>query len=101
MFEARYGPRKGSENLAEAHSRLTAFAAWAEADAALATRASTEFFGGKAGLGTQASDPRRTLGSGVVEWPGISTNAASQWGLAAIENLALIPTAINTGRLRS
>ncbi|MGN7160165.1 exo-rhamnogalacturonan lyase family protein [Sphingomonas sp. SAFR-052] len=101
VFEARYGPRKGSENLAEAHSRLTAFAAWAEADAALATRASTEFFGGRAGLGTQANDPRRTLGSGIVEWPGISTNAASQWGLAAIENLALIPTAIDTGRLRA
>lgn len=100
VFEARFGPRKGSENLAEAHSRLTAFAAWAEADATLANRASAEFFAGKAGLGTRITDPRRTLPGGIVEWPGISTNAASQWGLAAIENLALIPTAIDSGRLR-
>ena len=26
----------------------------------------------------------------IVEDPGLSTNSASQWGLAAIENLALI-----------
>ncbi|MGC6767003.1 hypothetical protein [Escherichia coli] len=32
-----------------------------------------------------------------MEWPGISTNAASQWGLAAIQNLALIPAALDRG----
>ncbi len=100
-FETRFGPRKGSENLAEAHSRLTAFAAWAESDPSLATRASNEFFAGRAGLGTRMGDPWHALPGGIVEWPGISTNAASQWGLAAIENLALIPAAIDGGRLRS
>ncbi len=98
-FEARFGPRKGSENLAEAHSRLTAFAARAGNDAGLATRAASEFFAGKAGLGTRSGDPRRKLPGGVVEWPGVSTNAASQWGLAAIENLALIPAAIDVGSI--
>ncbi len=100
-FEARYGPRKGSENLGEAHSRLTAFAAWAERDTALATRAGGEFFAGRAGLGTGTADPRRSLPGGVVEWPGVSTNAASQWGLAAIQNLALIPQAIDAGTPRT
>jgi hypothetical protein len=100
VFEARFGPRKGSENLSEAHSRLTAFAAWAEKDATLATRGANEFFAGRAGLGVATADPRRSLPGGVVEWPGISTNAASQWGLAAIENLALIPQAIDAGSIR-
>lgn len=99
-FEARFGPRKGSENLGEAHSRLTAFAAAMGGDAALATRAAGEFFGGRAGLGTIPIDPRRSIAGGVVEWPGVSTNAASQWGLAAIQNLALIPAAIDAGSLR-
>ncbi len=99
-FEAKYGRRNGSENLAEAHSRLTAYAAKAEGDAALATRAATEFFSGRAGLGTVLTDPRVRLPGGVIEWPGVSTNAASQWGLAAIANLALIPTAIDAGTPR-
>ncbi|KQN06822.1 hypothetical protein [Sphingomonas sp. Leaf25] len=99
-FEARYGPRRGSENLGEAHSRLTAFVAHETGDAGLASRAASEFYGGRAGLGVAPGDPRRTLPGGVVEWPGVSTNAASQWGLAAIENLALIPAAIDAGRLR-
>ncbi len=99
-FEARYGARRGSDNLGEAHSRLTAFVARETGDAALAARAATEFFAGRAGLGVAQGDPRRALPGGVVEWPGISTNAASQWGLAAIENLALIPAAIDAGRLR-
>ncbi|MBD8676985.1 exo-rhamnogalacturonan lyase family protein [Sphingomonas sp. CFBP 13720] len=94
-FEARFGPRKGSENLGEAHSRLTAYAARATGDAALATRGAGEFFAGRAGLGVAAGDPRIRLPGGVVEWPGVSTNAASQWGLAAIQNLALIPAAID------
>lgn len=100
-FAARFGPRKGSENLMEAHSRLTAFAASASGDDTLGTRAASEFFGGRAGLGTTANDPRRSLPGGIVEWPGVSTNAASQWGLAAIANLALIPAAIDAGSLRT
>ena len=93
-YLARFGPPFGPRNLREGHSRLTAYAAHHERDGALATRAATEFLSGDAGLGTWPSDPRRTV-KGVAEWPGVSTNAASQWGLAAIQNLALIPQALD------
>jgi hypothetical protein len=34
-----------------------------------------------------------------VEWPNVSTNASAQWGLAAIQNLALIPEALDRGTI--
>ncbi|MGP7795462.1 exo-rhamnogalacturonan lyase family protein [Sphingomonas sp. CLY1604] len=89
-FGAPYGPR----NLREGQSRLTAYAAFQDKDAALAARAAEEFLSGDAGLGTWPADPRHTV-DGVLEWPGVSTNAASQWGLAAIQTLALIPEALD------
>lgn len=92
---AKWGAPFGPRNLREAHSRLTAYAAQADGDAALAARAAEEFLSGDAGLGLTLADPRRPLPGGGVEWPGISTNAASQWGLAAIQNLALIPQALD------
>ena len=91
-------PWKG-RNLREGHSRLTAYLAHETQDAAMARRAWEEFFSGEAGLGLSTGDPRvahdgpRYLGP-TVEWPNVSTNAAAQWGLAAIENLALIPDAL-------
>jgi hypothetical protein len=94
-FDAKFGKRVGSSNLREGHSRLTAYAASRGKDPALAGRAAREFFSGEAGLGTVAQDPRHTLPGGIVEWPGVSTNAAAQWGLAAIQNLALIPEALD------
>lgn len=99
-FNARFGKRNGSTNLREGHSRLTAYAAHETRDAALAARAAAEFYSGDAGLGMAAGDPRRPvtaqpLSAPVIEWPGVSTNAASQWGLAAIQNLALIPQALD------
>ncbi len=81
-------------NLREAHSRLTAFAAHINKDPALGKRAWEEFYGGGAGLGVRADFKERhfegpdTLNP-VDESVGMSTNAASQWGLAAIQNLAL------------
>lgn len=95
---ARWGAPFGPRNLRESHSRLTAFAAHAVGDAALAARAAEEFLSGDAGLGLHRSDPRRPLPGGGVEWPGISTNAAAQWGLAAIQNLALIPEALDAAQ---
>jgi len=97
---AKWGEPFGPRNLRESHSRLTAFAAHAAGDPALAARAAQEFLSGDAGLGLYRSDPRRPLPGGGVEWPGISTNAASQWGLAAIQNLALIPDALDRGTIR-
>ena len=93
-YLAKFGPPFGPRNLREGESRLTAYAAFQDKDAALAARAAEEFLSGDAGLGTWPSDPRRTVG-GVVEWPGVSTNASSQWGLAAIQTLALIPEALD------
>ena len=93
-FLAKFGPPFGARNLREGHSRLTAYAAYQEKDRALAARAAVEFFSGDAGLGTWPGDPRQDV-AGVVEWPNVSTNAAAQWGLAAIQNLALIPDALD------
>ena len=96
VFEKALGrPRRGSSNLREGHSRLTAYAAEQLDDPALAARAAREFYSGDAGLGMADGDPRVALPGGIVEWPGVSTNAASQWGLAAIQNLALIPAALD------
>jgi hypothetical protein len=99
-FEKQFGTRGGGRNLREGHSRLTAWAARQTGDAALAARAAEEFLGGEAGLGTAESDPRVTLPGGIVEWPGVSTNGASQWGLAAIQNLALVPEALDAATIQ-
>lgn len=82
-------------NLGEAHSRLTAYAAARTNDATLARRAWAEFFAGAAGLGVHRNlSLHRISGAAVLnpvdEGFGMSTNASSQWGLTAIENLALI-----------
>lgn len=95
-FLAKWGEPFGPRNLAQGHSRLTAYAAKATGDAALAKRAAEEFYSGNAGMGMTVADPRRSLPGGVIEWPGVSTNGASQWGLAAIQNLALVPEALET-----
>ncbi|WP_081944636.1 exo-rhamnogalacturonan lyase family protein [Sphingopyxis sp. MWB1] len=94
-FEAQYGKAKLPFNLREGHSRLTAYAANRLKNPDLAARASGEFFSGQAGLGTLDHDPRVAAPGGMVEWPGLSTNAAAQWGLAAIQNLALIGSALD------
>lgn len=89
-----FRPRRGY-NLGESHSRLTAYAARIKNDPALAKRAWGEFYGGAAGLGVHTDLSTRLIDGPAVLNPveegfGMSTNAASQWGLAAIENLALI-----------
>ena len=99
-FVAKWGEPFGPRNLRESHSRLTAYAAKASGDAALARRAAEEFYSGDAGLGMSQGDPRRTLPGGIVEWLGVSTNAAAQWGLAAIQNLALVPEALDAAEPR-
>ncbi|MBW3637203.1 MAG: Tat pathway signal sequence domain protein [Armatimonadetes bacterium] len=82
-------------NLREAHSRLTAYAAQQKNDPQLAARAWEEFYEGGAGLGVRTDfTPRAVTGPWALHPTedafGASTNAASQWGLAAIQNLALI-----------
>ncbi|MBO9622558.1 MAG: Tat pathway signal sequence domain protein [Sphingomonas sp.] len=95
-FVAKWGEPFGPRNLRQGHSRLTAFAAYHDKDEALARRAAEEFYSGDAGLAMADGDPRVPLPGGGVEWPGVSTNATAQWGLAAIQNLALIPEALDS-----
>ncbi|WP_342750976.1 Tat pathway signal sequence domain protein [Termitidicoccus mucosus] len=85
--------------LRQAHSRLTAYAAKMTGDKKLAARAWKEF-----GQGDFAdhglADTRASLKTSLIEGPDVlnpvdeatwvSTNDAAQWGLAAIECLALI-----------
>jgi hypothetical protein len=86
-WQRRFGERPRGHSLRQAHSRLTAYAAHALGDRALAKRAWDEFHGGDL-----ASDlAQTTTPEGIVEVPGVSTNSTAQWGLAAIQNLALVP----------
>ncbi|MEO0055599.1 MAG: hypothetical protein RLZZ50_1546, partial [Verrucomicrobiota bacterium] len=91
---AAVGSDFGKLNLAQAHARLTAYAAAITKDPALTDRAWKEFFAGGAGFGVRDSH-RSTRVSGpaslnpVDESFALNTNATSQWGLTAIQMLAL------------
>ncbi len=92
--QAALGRGLGSLNLRQGHSRLTAYAARLKDDPALATRAWTEFRQGGGGIAS-----RTTLATTRIEGPAVlnpvdealwvSTNGVAQWGLAAIQCLAL------------
>lgn len=92
---AALGRSLGNLNLGEGHSRLTAYAAWKKKDPQLAQRAWNEFFGGAAGYGLRPNLQTTKLEGPVVlnpvdEAAWVSTNASAQWGLAAIQCLALV-----------
>ncbi|HEX8301007.1 Tat pathway signal sequence domain protein [Sphingomonas sp.] len=91
------GVNPGGRGLTEAHSRYTAYAARELKDVRLADRAWKEFFGPR---GVPRSQTQRVAGSAVLhpvdEDPRISTNGVSQWGLAAIQNIALIGDTLDT-----
>ncbi len=95
-WAAKFNRPYGGRNLKQGHSRLTAYVAKQTGDAALARRAAAEFYSGEAGMRIVKGDPRVKLPGGVVEWPGVSTNGSAQWGLAAIQTLALVPEALDT-----
>lgn len=90
---AELGSTHGGANaLLVGHSRLSAYAAARLQDGALAQRAWAEFFTDRrygAQLRTQRVEGPAVLRP-VDEAPWVSTNDAAQWGLAAIQNLALI-----------
>ena len=95
----RLGRALGDLNLQQGHSRLTAFAAKAKADPALAKRAWSEFLTGAGGTGRSRSLETKPLSGPSVLRPVdeaafVSTNSTAQWGLAAIQNLALVADAI-------
>ncbi|CAL9319249.1 Tat pathway signal sequence domain protein [Streptomyces sp. SudanB182_2057] len=91
---ARYGTHFGSLLLFQGHSRLDAYAAVQTGDAALAERAWAKFYGSD---GYTESSPWKTekltgpaalVESDEAAW--VSTNDTALYGLAAIENLALL-----------
>jgi len=92
---AEFGTSFGNLNLRQAHARLTAYAAARAGDPALAARAWQEFFAGLAGYGPDVSwqavrvEPPMVLAP-VDETDFVSTNASAQYGLAAIQCLALV-----------
>jgi hypothetical protein len=91
---AETGVSWGSQNLRQAHSRLTAYAAARLGNPTLAARAWQEFYTGHAGYPrTMDWGVRHVEGSAVlkpVDEAGFSTNASAQYGLAAIQCLALV-----------
>jgi hypothetical protein len=97
----RFGQPLRGISLQQGHSRLTAFAARLNGDPALARRAWTELFRGEGGKGRgQKSrlETKRLSGPAVLrpvdEAAEVSTNSTAQWGLAAIECLALVGDAL-------
>ncbi|HEX2860366.1 MAG TPA: Tat pathway signal sequence domain protein [Lacunisphaera sp.] len=91
----RLGSSLGSVGLPQGHSRLTAYAARQKGDAALAARAWKEFSRGfRSQEGRVPLKPVRLTGPVVLrpvdEARQISTNDTAQWGLAAIQCLALV-----------
>lgn len=89
---ALLGRDPGGRSLGDTGSRMTAYAAFHEKDRALALRAWREFFQSRALKGGGAV--KRIAGADVLrpidEMRSISTNDSAQWGLAGIQNLALI-----------
>lgn len=100
----KFGAPLRGISLQQGHSRLTAFAAKVNNDPALAQRAWAEFYRGEGseGRGSRRTlDTRRVEGPEVLrpvdEAPWVSTNGSAQWGLAAIECLALAGEAMPRG----
>jgi hypothetical protein len=92
---AETGQSFGNLNLRQAHSRLTAYAAAQLDDPVLAGRAWQEFHTGHAGYPrTMPFRSTRVTGPAVLkpvdEAPSLSANASAQYGLAAIQCLALV-----------
>ena len=87
-------------SLQQAHSRLTAYAAKKTGDTALAERAWREFNGNFDAANQNTRFQRTLLNTVRIEGPAVlnpvdeaawvSTNDAAQWGLAAMECLALV-----------
>jgi hypothetical protein len=94
---ARYGKDFGTLNLKQGHSRYTAYVANKRNNATLVSRVWSEYLGDGSKDGLAPNAPWRTeriSGSDVLgpvdEAKWISTNAAALYGVAGIENLALV-----------
>ncbi|MGW7521365.1 exo-rhamnogalacturonan lyase family protein [Streptomyces sp. NPDC054796] len=96
--KAEYGQDFGNLILRQGHSRLTAYAAVRLDDEALAKRAWREFDTGDGYAPSLPWKAERREGPEVLnpaeEATWVSTNTTAQYGLAAIQNLALIGDAM-------
>lgn len=95
----RLGNSLRGVSLQQGHSRLTAYAAKMTDNPALAKRAWAEFSGSLAGIGQMHPPETRKISGPAVLRPvdeaaSVSTNGTAQWGLAAIQNLALAGDAL-------
>jgi hypothetical protein len=92
--KARLGQALRGTSLRQGHSRLTAFAAKTLGKPELAQRAWSEFTGGDGPYDRRPPTTKRITGPAVLrpvdEAAGVSTNGTAQWGLAAIQCLALV-----------
>ncbi|MFE4055856.1 Tat pathway signal sequence domain protein [Streptomyces sp. NPDC059096] len=94
----RYGSDFGSLLLFQGHSRQDAYAAARSGDAGLAARAWQKFYDSDAYTSAMVWDKKRIEGPDVLE-PGwenlrINSNETALFGLAAIQNLALVGDSI-------
>ena len=91
---ALLGRDPGGRGMTNTNSRMTAYAAYHERDRALALRTWREFFGNDFAKNAARDAPRRIDGTAtlrpLIEQPNIGTNGAAQWGLSAIQNMALV-----------
>ncbi|MFJ3305569.1 Tat pathway signal sequence domain protein [Streptomyces sp. NPDC086549] len=91
---ARYGTNFGTLLLFQGHSRLDAYAAVQTGDETLAERAWTKFYGSDGYSESspwkteQLSGPVTLVAGSEASW--VSSNDTALYGLAAIENLALL-----------
>ena len=98
--EAELGVAPDGVHLHQAHSRLAAYAAARTGDRVQAERAWRAFHGGgEFSTDRRSFRPRRVEPPHVLhpvdEAEGLSTNDAAQFALAVIQNLALIPEALD------
>ncbi|KPM38006.1 hypothetical protein AK830_g8560 [Neonectria ditissima] len=97
---ARYGVSFGSLNLHQGHSRLTAYVAHQLQNSTVELRAWKEFYATDGFSPNAAWSTVRVNGSDVLiavdEAAWISTNDVAQYGLATIENLALIGESLSS-----
>jgi hypothetical protein len=91
---AAYGRQLRQGNLQQAYSRATAYSAFHSNDAELAKRAWQEFYRDQQHAPTTTRIEGPYVLNPIDEAAWVSTNDASQWGLAAIQNLALVGGAL-------
>ena len=98
--EKAIGVNFRTQPLTDAHSRLTAYAAFCKKDPKLAERAWKEFLARPNSYAMLKERMKTTRLQGptvlnpVDEQPWISTNWTAQWGLAMMQNLALVGDAV-------